>query len=145
MDNLLKPFIVKESSFKYMSSCLKAHLKRFPDSQNGLSRLEKHILEIVKDNYIKSKHHLLGYILNYQGYYGYGDLQIKRMISNLESFLIEGENGMELNRNGHEALVNQHNFSKEINNDIQFGGAKRLKYQFNKKQNKLIKTVYNAN
>lgn len=143
--NLIKPYILKTSSYKYLSSCLKAHLKRFPDSVNGLSRLEKHILEIVKNNYIKSKHHLLGYILNYQGYYGYGDLQIKRMIENLDMFLSEGENGLELNRKGHEVLVGQHNFSNEINNDIQFGGVKRLKYQFNKKQNKLIKTVYNAN
>lgn len=143
--NLLKPYILKQSSFIYMSSCLKAHLKRFPDSKSGLGRLEKHILEIVKNNYIKSKHHLLGYILNYQGYYGYGDIQIERMIENLTIFLFEGENGLELNRNGHEALVNQHNFSGEINNDIEFGGVKRLKYQFNKKQNKLIKTVYNVN
>ena len=143
--NLLEPFIVKESSFKYLSSCLKAHLKRFPDSKNGLCRLEKHILEIVKNNHIKSKHHLLGYILNYQGYYGYGDLQITRMIENLDMFLYEGDNGLELNRKGHEVLVDQHNFSNEINNDIEFGGARRLKYQFNKKQNKLIKTIYNGN
>lgn len=142
--NLIRPYILKTSSFKYLNSCLKAHLKRFPDSENGLCRLEKHILEIVKNNYIKSKHHLLGYILNYQGYYGYGDIQIKRMIENLDFFLMEGENGLELNRKGHEALVNQHNFSNEVDNDIQFGGAKRLKYLFNKKQNKLIKTIYNA-
>ena len=143
--NLFKPFITQKTSFKYMGSCLKAHLKRFPDSQNGLCRLEKHILEIVKNNYIKSKHHLLGYILNYQGYYGYGDIQIKRMISNLDMFLVEGDNGLELNRKGHDALLDHHNFSSEVNNDIQFGGAKRLKYLFNKKQNKLIKTIYNAN
>ncbi|PTL99254.1 MAG: DUF1835 domain-containing protein, partial [Bacteroidetes bacterium] len=143
--NLLKPFISKSSSFKYLSSCLKAHFKRFPDSKNGLSRLEKHVLEIVKDNYIKSKHHLLGYILNYQGYYGYGDLQIKRMISNLDIFLVEGENGLELKRKGYEVLIDHHNFSREVNNDIQYGGVKRLKYQYNKKQNKLIKTIYHAN
>ena len=29
---------------------------------------------------IKSLHHLLGYALNYQGYYGFGDLQLKRLI-----------------------------------------------------------------
>jgi hypothetical protein len=143
--NLLKPYIVKGSSFKYMNSCLKAHLKRFPDSKNGLCRLEKHILEIVKKNYIKSTHHLLGYILNYQGYYGYGDIQIKRMIAKLDIFMADGENGMELNRKGHEVLLNKHNYANEVNNDIFYGGVRRLKYQFNKKQNKLIKTIYNAN
>jgi len=143
--NLLKPYILKTSSFKYLNSCLKAHLKRFPNSKNGLDRLEKHILEIIRDNDIKSKHHLLGYALNYQGYYGYGDIQIKRMIGNLSIFIEETDQGLELNRKGHDALLNQHNFSNEIHNDIQYGGVNRLEYQFNKKQNKLIKTVYNVN
>jgi len=143
--NLLKPYILITSSFKYLNSCLKAHLKRFPNSKNGLGRLEEHILEITRDNDIKSKHHLLGYILNYQGYYGFGDIQIKRMIDNLSIFIDETDKGVELNRKGHEVLLNQHNFSNEIHNDIQYGGVKRLEYQFNKKQNKLIKTVYNVN
>ena len=143
--NLLKPYILKTSSFNYLNSCLKAHLKRFPNSKNGLDRLEKHILEIIRDNHIKSKHHLLGYVLNYQGYYGYGDIQIKRMIDNLIIFIEETDQGLELNRKGHDALLNQHNFSNKIHNDIQYGGVNRLEYQFNKKQNKLIKTVYNVN
>ena len=67
------------------------------------------------------------------------------MIDNLSIFIEETEEGLELNRKGHEALLNQHNFSSEVNNDIYYGGVKRLEYQFNKKQNKLIKTVYNAN
>lgn len=143
--NLLKPYITKSSSFKYLNSCLKAHIKRFPNSKNGLDRLENHILEITRDNDIKSKHHLLGYVLNYQGYYGYGDIQIKRMIDNLSIFLEEKKDQLVLSRQGHEALLNHHNFSNEINNDIQYGGVKRLEYQFNKKLNKLVKTVYNAN
>jgi len=143
--NLLKPYILETSSFKYLNSCLKAHLKRFPNSKKGLGRLEEHILEILRDNSIKSKHHLLGYILNYQGYYGYGDIQIIRMIDKLSIFLNETEESIKLNRKGHEALLNQHNFSSEINNNIHYGGINRLEYQFNKKQNKLIKTIYNAN
>ena len=78
--NILKPYIVKESSFKYMSNCLKAHLKRFPHQKSGLSVLEDNILRIVRDNEIRSKHHLLGYSLNYQGYYGFGDSQHSRLI-----------------------------------------------------------------
>lgn len=142
--NLIKPYIIKTSSFKYLNSCLKAHLKRFPDSSTGLGRLEQHVLETVKLNTIKSRHHLLGYLLNYQGYYGYGDLQIMRMIDKLSIFLKEDQDSITLNRNGHEALLGQHNFSEEINNDLIFGGVKRLDYQFNKKQNKLVKTIINA-
>ena len=143
--NLMKPFILKTSSFKYLNSCLKAHLKRFPDSKNGLSRLEQHILETINLNKIKSKHHLLGYILNYQGYYGYGDLQIMRMIDKLSIFFTKDDDMLKLTRKGHEALLGQHNFSGEVNNNLSFGGVNRLDYQFNKQQNKLIKTIINAN
>ncbi|WP_405291545.1 DUF1835 domain-containing protein [Algibacter sp. Ld11] len=143
--NLLKPFIVKGSSFKYLSNCLKAHLERFPDSKDGLNILERNILEIVRDNIIKSKHHLLGYALNYQGYYGYRDLQLARSIDKLSIFLNEEENSITLNRDGHEALLAQHNFSKEVDSDMQFGGVKKYDFQFSKPLNKLVKTVSNAN
>lgn len=143
--NLFKRYITKESSFKYLSNCLKAHLRRFPDSKSGLNILEKNILEIVRDNSIKSKHHLLGYILNYQGFYGYGDLQLERMINQLSLFFDEHENQLKLNRKGHEALVKIHNFSIEINNNMTYGGLNRLNFQFNKNENKLVKTNINVN
>jgi len=143
--NLLKPYIVKKSSFMYLSSCLKAHLKRFPDSKNGLSVLEENILKIISENVIKSRHHLLGYTLNYQGYYGFGDIQLNRIIDKLSIFFIETEDSIKLNRKGHEALLGQHNFSAEVNNNIMLGGLNKLDYQFNKTQNKLIKTIINPN
>ncbi|MDD7885704.1 DUF1835 domain-containing protein [Flavivirga sp. 57AJ16] len=142
--NLLKPFILTVSSFKYLSNCLKAHLERFPDLIYGLNVLEKNILEIVKNNSIKSKHHLLGYVLNYQGYYGYGDLQISRIIEKLSVFFTKEAHDITLNRKGHEALLGQHNVAIEIDNNMVYGGVEKSDFQFNKKQNKLLKTVLNA-
>lgn len=139
--NIFKPYIIKHSSFTYMSNCLKAHLKRFPDSKNGLNTLEKNILEIVRTSDIKSRHHLLGYALNYQGYYGFGDIQFERIINKLSIFFDEEEESITLNRKGHEALINQHNFASELNNDIDYGGVNRLDFQFNVEENKLIKTI----
>jgi hypothetical protein len=143
--NLLKPYIVKSSNFKYLSNCLKAHLERFPDSIDGLSILERNILLIVNNDSIKSKHHLLGYALNYQGYYGYTELQLNRIIEKLAIFFKEDENSLTLNRKGHEALLGQHNFSSELDNKMIYGGVKKHDFQFNKKLNKLVKTVSNAN
>jgi len=143
--NLLKPYIVKGSNFQYLSNCLKAHLERFPDSIDGLSILERNILLIVKNDTIKSKHHLLGYALNYQGYYGYAELQLNRIIEKLAIFFIEEENSLTLNRKGHEALLGQHNFSSELGNNMIYGGLKKHDFQFSKKLNKLVKTVSNAN
>ncbi|MDG4715745.1 MULTISPECIES: DUF1835 domain-containing protein [Winogradskyella] len=143
--NILKPYIVKESSFKYMSNCLKAHLKRFPHQKSGLSVLEDNILRIVRDNEIRSKHHLLGYSLNYQGYYGFGDSQHSRLIEKLSIFFDEDDTSLKLNRKGHEALLRQHNFATEVNNDITYGGVNRLEFQFSVDQNKLVKTILHVN
>ena len=143
--NLFKPYIVKNSSFKYLSNCLKAHLQRFPDSKSGLNLIQRNILEIIKSKVIKSRHHLLGYILNYQGYYGYGDLQLKRKINNLSLFFDESEDKIVLNRLGHEALLGSKNFASKINDDIAYGGIKRSDFQFNVDMNKLIKSSTNAN
>jgi hypothetical protein len=142
--NILKPYIIKNSSFEYMTNCLKAHLKRFPHQESGLNVLEDNILRLIRDNPIKSKHHLLGYSLNYQGYYGFGDTQLQRLIDKLSLFFDETEEGLELNRKGHEALLRQHNFATEINNNMIYGGLNRLDYQFSVAQNKLIKTIANV-
>ena len=142
---LLKPFIVKPSSFKYLSNCLKAHLERFPNSVDGLSILERNILQIIVKQSITSKHHLLGYALNYQGYYGYGDLQLERIINQLSMFYSVTEGEIELNRKGHEALLGHHNFALEIDNDMMYGGVKKIAFQFNKSKNKLVKSISNVN
>jgi hypothetical protein len=142
--NLLKPFIVQSSSFEYLNNCLKAHLERFPDSKTGLNVLETNILSIVKENDIKSKHHLLGYALNYQGYYGFGEMQMNRIIDKLSYFFTEENHSLTLNRKGYEALLKQHNFSNELKNDMEYGGVNVKDFHFNKDQNKLIKIVPNA-
>ncbi|WP_298342581.1 DUF1835 domain-containing protein [uncultured Algibacter sp.] len=143
--NLFKPYITKTSSFDYLSNCLKAHLKRFPDSITGLNTLETNVLNLIKENDIKSKHHLLGYTLNYQGFYGYGDLQLNRIIDYLAPFYVVTKDSVRLNRKGHEILLGQYNASKDFDSDIAFGGVKKSHFQFSKKQNKLVKTVINAN
>lgn len=143
--NILRPYIVKKSNFKYMTNCLKAHLKRFPHQKSGLSVLEDNTLRLVRDNDIKSRHHLLGYSLNYQGYYGYGDLQHKRMIDKLSIFFEETETSIKLNRKGHKALLRQNNFASEMNNNMIYGGVNRLEFQFSVEQNKLVKTILHGN
>ena len=142
--NLLKNYIVQKSSFKYLTNCLKAHLERFPNLKSGLDILEENILTIIKDKDIKSRNHLLGYALNYQGYYGYGDIQISRIIEMLSIFFSEDEEKIVLNRKGYEALLRHHNFSQEVGNNIIYGGVKRLSFQYSKQKNILIKSILNA-
>jgi hypothetical protein len=138
--NLFKPIIIETSSFPYLSNCLKAHLQRFPDSKTGLAGLELNILTLITKEKVKSKQHLLGYALNYQGYFGYGDTQFTRIIEKLSCFIDEDENGLKLNRNGHEAILGHHNVASELKSNMFFGGVKKYDFQFSKTQNKLIKT-----
>jgi hypothetical protein len=142
--NLLKKDIIQKSSFKYLTNCLKAHLERFPNLKSGLDILEENILSIIRDKDIKSRNHLLGYALNYQGYYGYSDMQISRIIETLSIFFSEKDEKIVLNRKGHEALLSHHNFSLEIDNNVPFGGVKRLSFQYSKQKNMLIKSISNV-
>jgi len=138
--NLFKPFIVKKSSFLYLGNCLKAHLMRFPDSVTGLGTLEQNILKILEEFKINSKNHLLGYALNYQGYYGYRDLQFGRIFNNLKPFIEETEDGLALNELGKKVLKGNYNVLNITNNNVVYGGVCRTDFFFDKTQNKLIKS-----
>lgn len=137
----IKPFITKSSSFKYLSNCLKAHLERFPNTENGLCNIENNLLSLIDKYEIKSKHQLLGYALQYQGFYGYGDTQLKRIIDKLDLFIDDSEEYLKLNKKGQLALQLKYNFSKELAHQIAFGGADRLDYQFDSSLNKLFKIM----
>ncbi len=139
--NSMKPFITKPSSFKYLSNCLKAHLKRFPNTENGLCTIENNILELISKREIKSMNQLMGYALTYQGYYGYGDTQIERIINKLDLFIDTSGDRLTLNDKGHLAIQLKYNFSKELANDMAFGGVERLDFQFDDSLNKLLKIM----
>ena len=124
-----------------MSNCLKAHMKRFPDTRSGLNMMEYNLLKLINEYKIKDRHHLLGYGLHYQGYYGYGDIQIKRIIDNISIFYDENEEQLTLNRNGHLALEHQKNFFEEMKSDFQFGGVKKSDFQYLKTESKLVNTI----
>jgi len=135
--NLFKPYIVQQSSFEYLGSCLKAHLMRFPDSVTGLGTLEDNLLRLLLKHNLTSKHHLVGYAINYQGYYGYGDLQYERVIRNLEPFIEETEDRLYLNDVGKMVLDGKEHADKYIRNTVVYGGVKRSDFVFDKEENKL--------
>jgi len=47
--NIFKPYITKNSNFKYLTNCLKAHLKRFPNPKSGLCTIEENILKLIQN------------------------------------------------------------------------------------------------
>ncbi|MFP2994527.1 DUF1835 domain-containing protein [Spongiivirga sp. MCCC 1A20706] len=132
----LHKYVTKPSSFRYLSNCLSAHLKRFPSKHNGLNLLEVHLLNLITQHQIKSKHHLLGYLLQYQGYYGYGDTLLEKIINKMDSFFNEDDDILRLNDRGVKALNKEDNYYNDLKDNSIFGGiAKyRMVYDINSRK-----------
>ncbi|MFD0862127.1 DUF1835 domain-containing protein [Sungkyunkwania multivorans] len=120
-----KKYVTQPSSFPYLSSCLSAHLKRFPSNHNGLGLLEVHILNLIDKEVIRSKRQLLGYTLHRQGYYGLGDLQIEKIIKKLTPFYTHEDDRIVLNLKGQLALKKEADFYDDMKDGTIFGQAKK--------------------
>ncbi len=131
--------IKKHSSFEYLSICLRAHLQRFPNMLTGLNVLEHNILEMVDTYQIKNVKQLMGYTLEYQGYYGYGDMQMKRVIARLFQFLDQTKDRLLLSERGKLALQQKKNFYNTQILDWHYGGVKKYDYLYNDETHKLLK------
>lgn len=135
----LKNLIKQKTNFEYLSSCIRAHIERFPDSQTGLNTLERNVLKLIKKNTITSMNQLLGYSLEYQGYFGYGDKQILRLLKKLKIFYKEEENGIKLTPEGEEALEGSRNFYRVLKNDECLGGVKMYDYLYDSHSHNILK------
>ncbi|MEM6718853.1 MAG: DUF1835 domain-containing protein [Bacteroidota bacterium] len=125
-----KKHVTTSSSFPYLSNCINAHLKRFPAIDSGLNVLEKHILKIIQNEEIKNSRQLTGYILQYQGYYGFGDLQITRIIDRLTAFYEHQEKRLALNRKGLLAIESMQNFYNELSDATVFGNCRKYDFSY---------------
>lgn len=134
-----KAFITNKSSFPYLSSCISAHLKRFPSVESGLNVLETNILKIIHQEEIKNTHHLTGYILQYQGFYGFGDLQIQNIIVKLAPFFESKNTRLVLNRQGLLAMDHIKNFYDQLTDDTIFGNCKKYEYCYHPSKQILTK------
>lgn len=135
----LKPQIKTNTNFEYLSSCIRAHIERFPNSITGINSLERNVLKLIQNHEINNENHLLGYALQYQGYYGYSDTQMQRLLNKLSIFF-ENENGrIRLTEKGHQALNGEKNFYRDLKNDEYFGGAKMYDFLYESESHRLLK------
>lgn len=135
----LKSHIKKKTNFEYLSSCIRAHLERFPNSKTGLNVLEKNMLQLIEKNKIESVNHLMGYTLEYQGYFGLVDIQVERMIQHLQIFYEEKQGQIQLTAAGIEALQGSLNFYSQLKNDTCFGGVKKYDFLYDSDSHKILK------
>lgn len=135
----LKNLIKIETNFEYLSSSIRAHIERFPNSVTGLNTLERNILKLIKTHNISSLNQLLGYSLEYQGYYGYIDIQIQRVINKLQLFYEVKEHKIELTPEGNDALSASRNFYRVLKNDEFLGGVKMYDFLYDSEFHKILK------
>ena len=135
----LKQQIKKTSNFEYLSSCIRAHIERFPNSRTGINSLEKNVLKLVEQQHITSMNQLLGYALQYQGYYGYSDSQMERVLNKLSIFYTLENDRLKLTRDGLDALEKKKNFYRDLMNDEYYGGAKIFDYLYDSDSHKVLK------
>lgn len=135
----LKPERAKDSNFKYLANCISAHKERFPHVSTGLNTLETNMLRLIRKYEIKTEHQLCGYMLNYQGYYGYGDLQILKMIARMRSFFKLENDLLVLTHQGNDVLDSKVNVLKKMKYTCRLGGVLKYGYNYNEQNHKLSK------
>jgi hypothetical protein len=125
--------------FDYLSDAIKVHLKRFPTIKNGLNELENRVLEYSLQQKPKSKKQLLGKLLENQGFYGFGDTQYERVISNLRP-LFSSFNPVRLTAKGKEILDGQTNYYSQIRDSEDYlGGALKYNFLYNTESDRILK------
>ncbi|TVZ28266.1 uncharacterized protein DUF1835 [Gillisia sp. Hel_I_86] len=135
----LKALIKQKSNFEYLSSCVRTHIERFPNSKTGLNTIEANILRLIKENNITSLNQLLGYSIQYQGYFGYGERQIQRLLDKLKPFYSLKNNKIVLTAKGEEAHTAARNFYQDLKNKDSFGGVKMYDFLYDSESHNILK------
>lgn len=135
----LKQQIKTTSNFEYLSSCIRAHIERFPNAVTGINSLERNILKLIKKHNISTENQLLGYALQYQGYYGYSDMMMQRTLDKINLFFENKNDEIVLTQKGEEALNGTKNFYRDFKNDEWLGGAKMYDFLYDSESHRLLK------
>lgn len=131
--------INKSTNFEYLASSIRAHIERFPSAKTGLNSLEVNVLKLIKEHEIQSLHHLLGYALKYQGYYGYVDVQMQRVIDKLHEFYTVSDSHIHLNEDGEKALSGSKNFYQRLKDNEYYGGVRKYDFLYDPDSHDLLK------
>ena len=127
------------TNFEYLSSSIRAHIERFPSTNTGLNTLEINVLKLIREHEIKSLHQLLGYALKYQGYYGYVDVQMQRVIDRLQPFYLVSDSRVELSEDGKKVLEGSKNYYQNLKDDEFYGGVRKYDFLYDPENHDLLK------
>lgn len=131
--------IKKTTNFEYLSSSIRAHIERFPNINTGLNTLEVNVLKLIQEHKINSLNQLLGYALKYQGYYGYVDVQMQRVLEKLSPFFVDSGDGLKLTEDGVKSINGTKNFYQNLKDEEHFGGVRKYDFLYDPANHALLK------
>lgn len=132
-DELFTYSILPSDEFWYLADALKAHFKRFPYSDSGLTEIEQKILELASD--VDNKNQLVGRLLRWQKYYGFGDGQYFNTLDSLKS-LFEDFEGLKLKTEPELSSA-----IKSLDRNMKLGGAYLNEWQFDPNLEELVRAT----
>ena len=112
--------------FSYLGGAIQSHLERYPDD-SGFNEIEKEILNTISGRIIDNVDTLVRHMLQWQDYYGFGDLQYYYYIKSLSPFIDFGET-IRLSHDGEKYLKTRLKRSLFPSLDLPFGGGSASQY-----------------
>ncbi len=127
------------SQLKYLPNAIEAHIQRFPSVKNGLNALENSIIDAAMIQKFESKEKMVGHILKNQGFYGLGDSQFFKMVSDLKP-LFRTFNPVTISRLGKDVQGKKENFYAQIKDENAFlGGTNKYDFLYHEESERLLK------
>ncbi|WP_323757449.1 hypothetical protein [Roseivirga sp.] len=105
MENFI---LLPSNEFPYLAKAFQAHLMRFPSSKSGLNLIEQEIIKLIESGK-NTEIALIGALLKWQKYYGFGDLQYINYLNRLSPLLEKGQ-AITLKQNYHSTPIDRNYF-----------------------------------
>lgn len=128
----IENFILSPSNeFPYLAQAFKAHLKRFPFSTSGFNLIEQEIIRLIESGK-NTERVLIGALLQWQKFYGFGDLQYIDYLNKLAP-LLQSKEPIKLKENYDSTQIDRNYF---------LGGALVSKWEWDNENQEIRQRVY---
>lgn len=132
----LETFVLLPSNeFPYLSDALQSHFRRFPSAQTGLTEIEQETVNLIQGG-VHEERKIIGNLLRWQQFYGFGDLQLFQVLQRLSPIISEVPQ-IDL-KPEITAIVTSQQPINTINRNYSLGGAKVADWQWDEKINELV-------
>lgn len=125
------------SYFPYLETATSAHLLLYPDAEHGLNVIQYQLLSFIASG-LTEKEKVIGAMLRWDEYYGFGDLQYEKYLSDLQALLEVGK-ALKLNAVGTAVLNGKQRLPDSHAPVYHYGGGSSQQFRWNSKLNQITR------